>query len=597
MVTIFENIYSKKPHYISVDQALERVKSGKSLVPVFELRGTIDKEKRQKMKAHLPSVCFSGKFNADRKDADIIEHSGFIVLDFDDIDHVEEFKTHMMQNDFIYASWISPSGNGVKALVKIADPTKHREHFQSLQELFPETDKSGINVSRVCYESSDPNILINTKAKPFTKFKVIEKAKEIIRDDSDTFGKILKWLANKGDAFRTGERNLFIFKLASACCRFGLEEYECEIEINGSILGNDNTFTASEALRTIKSAYRANQAQFGTVNFEKEILVDRTTRKEFVIDESIYDLEVKPKDVIFGEDVKSDALSIYDNGYESALSTYIPELDQHFKWKVGEITLLSGIGNYGKSTLLKYLMLLQTIKRGTKYALFVPEDCPAHEFYHDLVEMWFGQNCVPENPHRPSREDYARIYDHISKHFFFVYPKDVSPTPEYIQERFLELIIKEGVQGCIVDPFNQMSNDYASSGGRDDRYLDITISSFSRFVMTNNQMFVIVAHPKAMQKDDKGNYKCPDVFDLAGGPMWNNKMDNIMFYHRPYRGEDPTNPVCTLSVKKVRRQKIVGVPGELEFKLSPKSRRYLFNERDYLGLALFEQQNVEDWTV
>lgn len=597
MVTIFENIFSKKPHYITVDQAIARIKTGKSLVEVFELRGTIDKEKRQKMKSYLPSVCFSGKFNVDRKDADLIEHSGFIVLDFDDIDHVEEFKAHMMKNDFVYASWVSPSGNGVKALVKIADPTKHREHFQSLQELFPETDKSGINVSRVCYESSDPNILINTKAKPFTKFKVIEKAKEIVRDDSDTFGKILKWLANKGDAFRTGERNLFIFKLASACCRFGIEEYECEMEINGAVLTNDNTFTASEALRTIKSAYRANLAQFGTVNFEKEILVDRTSRKEYVIDESIYDLEVKPKDVIFGEDVKSDALSIYDNGYESAFSTYINELDYHFKWKRGELTLLSGIGNYGKSTVLKYLLLMQTINRGTKYALFVPEDCPAHEFYHDLVEMYFGQNCIPGNPHRPTRESYATVYDYISKHYFFVYPKDVSPTPEYIQERFLELIIKEGIEGCIIDPFNQMSNDYASSGGRDDRYLDITLSSFQRFAMTNNQFFVIVGHPRPMQKDESGNYKCPDVFDLAGGAMWNNKMDNIPFYHRPYRGEDPTNPICTLSIKKVRRQKIVGIPGEMEFKLSPKSRRFLFNETDYLGKALSEQESTQYWTV
>jgi hypothetical protein len=32
----------------------------------------------------------------------------------------------------------------LKALVKIANGAKHREHFQALQEVFPEIDRSGI---------------------------------------------------------------------------------------------------------------------------------------------------------------------------------------------------------------------------------------------------------------------------------------------------------------------------------------------------------------------------------------------------------------------------------------------------------------------
>lgn len=591
MITIFKNIFSKEPHYISIDTALERIKVGKSKTMVDELRNTIDKERRNKLKLNLPSICFSGKFGKDRLDSQLEEHSGFLVLDFDDIDHIEELKKSLMEKEYVYASWISPSGNGVKALVKIAEPKKHREHFQSLQEVFTEIDKSGINVSRVCYESFDPNILINTNAKPYTKYKVIEKHLETVRVENDIFDKILKWLSNKGDAFISGERNTFIFKLASACCRFGIQERECEQSIQYSILGNDNSFTLSEAIRTIRSAYRANKGLFGSVHFEKEVLVDRTTRKEVVIDDSIYDLEVRPKDVIFGEDVKQDALNIFDSGYESANSTYITELDTHFKWKRGEMTLLSGIGNYGKSTFLRYLILLQVIRAGRKFALYVPEDCPAHEFYHDLVEMYCGMNCTPYSKQRPTRENYEAIYDYIAKSIFFVYPKDISPTPEYIKERFLELIIKEKVDGCVIDPFNQMTNDYSSVGGRDDKYLEVVLSDFTRFAQNNQVYFVIVAHPKGgLKKDAKGNYECPDVFDLAGGAMWNNKMDNILIYHRPHRGEDPNIPTCTLEIKKIRRQKIVGILGSISFKLSPRSRRYLFNEVDYLAQSLLEEQ-------
>ena len=63
----------------------------------------------------------------------------------------------------------------MKALIKIADGSKHREHFQSLQEVFPEIDKSGINPSRVCYESYDPEIYINENSEVFNKIKTIEK--------------------------------------------------------------------------------------------------------------------------------------------------------------------------------------------------------------------------------------------------------------------------------------------------------------------------------------------------------------------------------------------------------------------------------------
>jgi len=393
MVTAYKNIFSKEPHYRSIDYCLQRIKDGSSIDRVNEIRTAIDKERANSLKANLPSVCFSGKFGANRTDADLIEHSGFIVLDFDHVEDTEQLKHDLIGKDFIKAAWVSPSGNGVKALVKIADPTKHKEHFQALQDVYPQIDKSGINPSRVCYESYDPDIFISDNVKPFTKIKTIERVKEKVSesDSGKTFDRILKWLSNKGDAFVSGERNLFIFKLASACCRFGLNEDETERYISNEVLTNDNSFTSQEAIHTIKSAFKCNRQNAGSAVFENDVLVERSNKKEVEIDQSIFDLNVRPKDVVFGEDVKEEAMRIYDIGYEDAETTEVPEIDQYWKWKKGEITLLSGIGNYGKSSLLKYLLLIKTMRKGYKWALFAPEDFPAHEFYHDLVEILLGE--------------------------------------------------------------------------------------------------------------------------------------------------------------------------------------------------------------
>jgi hypothetical protein len=173
-----------------------------------------------------------------------------------------------------------------------------------------------------------------------------------------------------------------------------------------------------------------------------------------------------------------------------------------------------------------------------------------------------------------------------SKTFFYIYPKDNSPTPDYIKERFLEMIIKEKVDGCIIDPFNQLTNDYSIVGGRDDKYLEAILGDFDRFATLNQVYFLIVAHPKMMHKDGTGNYPCPDVFDLSGGAMWNNKMYNILVYHRPNHQQDPNSPVCEVHTKKIKRQKIVGKKGTIEMEYIRNKRRFFINGEDVLRTML-----------
>jgi twinkle protein len=104
----------------------------------------------------------------------------------------------------------------------------------------------------------------------------------------------------------------------------------------------------------------------------------------------------------------------------------------------------------------------------------------------------------------------------------------------------------------------------------------------------------VVAHPHKLRKEQDGNYPCPDVFDLADGAMWNNKMDNIIVYHRPNHQKDPNSSVCELHSKKIRRQKQVGKKGVLEFEYYRTQRRYYVNGRDVLGYALVEDPEIND---
>lgn len=588
--TIFKNIFSKEPHYGAVDLALKRIVEGKSKALVEEIRNTLDKEKAQKLKYNLPSICFSGTFGKERTDESLIEHSGFLVLDFDNVADLRNRQNEIISNDFIYACWISPSGKGLKALVRIEDGKYHKEHFEALREIFPEVDKSGINLSRVCYESYDPEMYQYPDAAIFTKRKKIEvvTAKEkLFIDEEKTFQYLLKWIANKKEAFVTGERNNFIFKLAASCCRYGIHEQSTQTLISNEFLINSD-FTQSEANRAIRSAYKANKEKFGDSILYKETLIEKESRKEVSIDATIFDETIRPKDVIYGVDVKDKSIKIYEEGYEKLNGIGVPRFDELYKPKRGEITLLTGIGNAGKSTLKKWYQVFRAVLYDEKFGCFGPEDFPAEEYYHDLTEILLGADCTPSNHFRPKKNVYEEAYDFICKHFFYVYPETTDPTPEYVQERFLELIIKEKIDGCDIDPFNQMANKYYKFSGRD-KYLEYFLAMFSRFAQTNQIFFWIIAHPKLLEKDKTGNYVCPDVFDIHDGSMWNNKMDNILVYHRPYGQTDPTNPMCEFHSKKIRRQKSVGKRGFSIFEMNFFKRRFVFDNIDFLGKALIDK--------
>jgi hypothetical protein len=592
-VSIYKDFNDLQGHQISVLGALERIRTGKSKALVEKAREAKTKKEADELKKKLPAVCFSGTFSK-RKDSELIEHSGYIVLDFDNVEDMAQKRSELCSVGYITAVWVSPSGKGLKALVQIEWKTKHKEHFDSLMSEMPDIDKTGRNVSRLCFESYDPELYYNPSAEVYNNLPTKKADRrlpqqtttETINDDDKIFQNLLTWMTSKGDAFREGERNHFVFKLAASCCRFGMMEETC-YNLMMMHVTPDSSFSQKECRQAIRSAYRANMNQWNTAEFTKDQLVTKTNHLEVKIELTEQDLEeISKDDVIYAEEVMEQASEIYLKGYQAAMPLGVPLLDKHFKRVKGELTIVSGIGNYGKSSFMKWEMIFRMVKFGEKVAIFTPEELPAEQFYHDLVEIYFGKDCTPNNYNRPSYDAYMKVYKMIGEHIFMVYPKNVSPTPDYVKEVFLSMIIKHGVDRVIIDPFNQMANDYTKGGGRSDKYLETFLSDCTRFARKNNVYFDIVVHPHKMRKGDDGNYPCPEVFDLADGAMWNNKADNIIIYHRPFAQTAPESPLCEFHSKKVRRQKIVGIKGFFDFELVRSTRRFTFEGVDYLQQAI-----------
>jgi hypothetical protein len=288
-VTIFQNIKdTSAPFFRPADSILNRIREGASKELVKKIRNEKRKPERQEMKKMLPAICFSGTFNK-RNDASLLEHSGIICLDFDGYEKQKDLlsdKESLSKDKYVYSVFISPSGNGLKVLVKIpADPENHINYFNSLQSHFnsPYFDKATKNISRVCYESYDPLIYINNNSFVWDKieeasYNEVIKYRDVptipITDENKIVDILVKWWTKKYPMIE-GQRNQNAFVLAMAFNDFGVNK-----SLAGYVLSQYATadFTESEIVRTIDSAYQ-NIRNFGTKYYEDEERVNQVKNK------------------------------------------------------------------------------------------------------------------------------------------------------------------------------------------------------------------------------------------------------------------------------------------------------------------------------
>jgi len=282
IITIFKNLQTTNtPFFKDIDFVLDRIKSGKSKQIVENVRKQKTKELSDKIKVTLPAICFSGKFTK-RSDNSIVEHSGLICLDFDKYESDEllnEDRQKLIADKYTFCLFISPSDNGLKILVKIpCDIDNHKKYFDALEKYYDNKhfDTTSKNISRVCFESYDPNLFINKKSEIWTEKLEDEQldyrfsAPTIkLENENEIIKRLWTWF-NKSYSMAKGSRNHNLFILVSAFSDYGISEIETNRFCNQFI---SSDFTQNEVDKVIRSAYSKGKANFGMKFFEdKETL-------------------------------------------------------------------------------------------------------------------------------------------------------------------------------------------------------------------------------------------------------------------------------------------------------------------------------------
>lgn len=302
-ISVFKDLFKSQdvPFIVPLEKIIQRIKVGKSKELIKQIR-----KGNKELKKKLPCIVFAGEFT-ERKSKGLKNHSGLMVLDFDGYPNEKELKTHLKllkQNKHFIVLFISPSGNGLKGVIRVPNDLNedtHPKYFKAFQEAFKYDyfDISNSNVDRVCFESYDPNIYVNYNAEVFKPeikddgFLYVNRPPKLpITNEEVIINKIMSW--NWSKDFTEGQRNSFIFDLAGAFCEYGVSKLRAE----GYILSNivNGNFREKEALNAISSAYVArNHASkyFEDYNTLKRIKHELPKGKSFIkktyqIDEDTY---------------------------------------------------------------------------------------------------------------------------------------------------------------------------------------------------------------------------------------------------------------------------------------------------------------------
>ena len=303
-INYFDSVKGSQFKKVEVQEVLQKIENGHWKDQINDIRYHVKNGssiEASEIKGNLPAVTISATFKERRKIGFVDKYSGLLHLDYDKLEDIEEVKANLISIPYTYSAFISPSGNGVKVLVKCdSDISTHTTAFNNLRGYYDkivgvESDKSVKDITRLCYVSYDPDLYLN-------------ETSEVFKYKSSTLDQIdLNWVwnftGNKHD-FVVGNRNNFVYSFACNANRYGVDISDTH---NYAYSYSDDSFDEKEIETTIKSAYENNVNENGSARqiaiSAKDEVVEVVEDSSPMIPEYIY--ETLPKTL-------RDACNIFD---------------------------------------------------------------------------------------------------------------------------------------------------------------------------------------------------------------------------------------------------------------------------------------------
>ena len=153
---------------VSVDSLLYCIKTGGTIKGIIE-KIRQDPTANKKQKLELPVIMWQGTFSH-RADSGVQSLSSLMCVDIDHkpAEELTKLRSCLMSEPWVMAIFLSPSGDGLKVIVKTDNFNidNYKNCYRQLEKMFE--DQYGIQpdnkceaVSQGCFASYDPDVYVN----------------------------------------------------------------------------------------------------------------------------------------------------------------------------------------------------------------------------------------------------------------------------------------------------------------------------------------------------------------------------------------------------------------------------------------------------
>lgn len=277
------------------------------------------------------------------------------------------------------------------------------------------------------------------------------------------------------------------------------------------------------------------------------------------------------EDLVQINDVLENIMQLRHARQPHGASTGWSSLDLLYTVAPGDLTIVTGIPNHGKSEFMDALVQNLCLLHDWNVTFCSPENVPVERHMIKHIEKYANGSFYGSNGTPPLTE--AEVIDAamtLDAALTFIVP-DESLTIEQLLKKARALVYQRGIRGLVVDPWNEFDHRRAP-GISETEHVSASLGLLRRFARMHGVHVWVVAHPAKMQLRDDGMYPIPRPYDISGSAHWFNRADNCLSIWRNTRDEEHKHFVV-VAVQKVRN-KYYGTKGTTYLKWNPTTGRF-----------------------
>jgi len=542
-VSTFESIKKvKEPKDYSVISVLESFRTDKRNIEQLRKSDNFNEAKRS-----LPLATFGGVFSY-RSNNGLIESSGLMTIDIDKV-NPDEAKKKFINEPWVFSMFTSPSGNGLKILVKIAKvktDKEYKEYYSGFEEKYPEIDSSGKDISRACFFSYDPDIYINKDAKEWTVKKnpeiTFSKLTKQVQNDYGLANRVLNIIRNAVDGEKhTKIRNASV--LMGGYIEAGKISYEEAMRLLEQEVYAMSPHHYTEHRKTVISGLENGMGR--PLKNIKEFMEE--LNKELEVEE----LEYKHGKIYYTlSDKQNEIDDLYENGVVKGYELSFETTKDLFSIKLGCTTYVYAAPYAGKSQIWFEILIDLSVNYGLRHAIFSPETGKARDIFIELMTIYVRKDFYKDYHNQMTKEEKLIAEKFVDSHFIVIDPDDAVFT---IEEFYDYVDIVERVYNCkihttVADPFNEFSHDFSKDNGRQDMYIERILGFIRRNARTNDRHNCLITHvsdqkPRVDESTKISYYPPASYREIAGGQAWSRKGEQMICIWRPPSGLNDENGI------------------------------------------------------